>query len=250
MEKITGYFWVALLIPTLVCAKEASVRQKGSPHLIAAYLSPTVAEPIMDYEQRVLPDLSETERVLKAILKTNLRHPGAGGVFATYLGFVDVLQIDNFAVFPRKHAGDEVKLIVVKRMYPISTKGAKGETVERFIRKKNEPVAYYRMRRIKDEKSADFYWETTKLPIPKDLAIPPHAVVICAKPDEIFIPEVLTTAIPGPHLYLPEIFPTPHFRRGMHVDVMTFIKISPYFEPVRAARRMQKDRYAQMLDLS
>lgn len=238
----------AVLIPLLLTiqlhAKEETFN-KTSPHLLAVPLSSTIAEPIIDYEHRSIKDLTDTEKLIKAILKTNLRKNRVGGVFATYLGFVDFLNIGQYAIFPLKHAGGEVMVIIVKRMYPIITQ---GQTVERFIRKKTEPVAYYRFTRTKSPDSADMYWETTKLETPKDLSIPPHAVVICAKPEELFIPEGTTTATPGAHLFLPDIFPTPHFRRGMNADVMTFIKISPYFEPVRFARRLQKDRLAEMLE--
>lgn len=246
MEKnVKKFILSALLLSSPLCSKEVAIRKKDSPHLLTVYLSPTVAEPIVDIENRTIKDLTETEKVIKALLKTNLRVRPTGGVFVTYLGFVDVLNVDDFALFPLKHADNEVTVIIVKRMYPIITQ---GQTVERFIRKKTEPVAYYKMKRIKDEQTADIYWETKKIETPKDLAIPPHAVVICAKPDEIFIPEGLTTATPGPHLYLPEIFPTPYFKRGMHADVMSFIKVSPYFESVHRARRIQKDRFAEMIE--
>lgn len=247
MERKVHYilFLSALLTYSIYGDKEVALRQKSSPHLLTLYLSPTVATPIVDYENRIFTDITETEKLIKAFLHTNLKQTPQGGVFTTYLGFVDVLSIDHFAIFPLKHAGDTITLIVVKRMYPITIE---GQTVERFIRKKNEPVAYYQMRRFKDDQSNDMYWETKKVEAPRDLTIPPHAVVICAHPNEIFIPEGISTAIPGPHLYLPEIFPTHHFRRGMYADVMTFVKISPYFELVRRARRMEKERFAEMID--
>lgn len=246
----------AVLVPVLgavlLSAKDETFKTT-SPHLLAVHLSSSTAEPIVDYAHRSIKDLTDTEKLIKAILKTNLRKSPAGGVFTTYLGFVDFLNIDQFAVFPLKHASGnaagnaagEVMVILVKRMYPIITQ---GQTVERFIRKKTEPAAYYKFTRAKSPDSADMYWETTRLETPKDLTIPPQAIVICAKPEELFIPEGTTTAIPGPHLFLPDIFPTPYFKRGMNADVMTFIKISPYFEPVRFARRLQKDRLAQMLE--
>lgn len=241
---VDKYGLIALLFAIPLCAKD-DIMSKKSPHLLGLYLSSTIAEPIVDYENRTIKKLTETEKLVKAILKTELRKRPMGGVFTTYLGFVDVLGVGAFAVFPLKHAESEVTIIVVKRMYPIITQ---GQTVERFIRKKSEPAAYYRLKRTKDSQSADVYWETTKIETPKDLTIPAQAIVICAKPEEIFIPEGTTTAIPGPHLFLPDIFPTPYFKRGMETDVMTFVKISPYFEPVRMARRLQKDRVAQMIE--
>lgn len=246
MENFSVKFiLVALFIFTSPNIANSAVN-KTSPHLLTLYLSPTIASPIENFEQRTIPGLTDTEKLIKAMLKTNLRHRPRRGIFVTYLGFVNTLNTNNFAAFPLKHANNEVMVIVVKRMYPIITQ---GQTVERFIRKKNEPAAYYLMKRIKDKTTADTYWETTRIETPKDLTIPPHAVVICAKPNEIFIPEGVSTAIPGPHLFLPEIFPTPYLKRGMETDVMSFVKISPYFEPVRFAHRLIKDRFASMLEL-
>lgn len=237
---------------TRTIGKEPTLVQRESPHIIELSMNINPVVPIHDFEHRVIKKLSEPEKILRAVIKNHLQV--VGGVPVTYFGMGNILQPDATTEFPRKHVkpNDETTIIVVKRIYPIIKK---GETVERFIRKKSEPAAYYSIKRVKNPATNDFYWESKKLETPKNLSIPVEAIVICAKPDEIYIPEITTSAIAGQNLILPTIYPTTLFRRGSPVNTMSFLKISKYFEPVRKAYRFAKtqddkniDRVAVMIE--
>lgn len=242
---------VGMIAPYIhLTGKEPTLVKRGAPHIIqlSMYQNPVI--PIEDFEHRTIKKLSEPEKILRAIIKNHLR--AVGGVPVTYFGIGGLLQPDAEATFPRKHADDTATIIIVKRIYPIIKK---GETVERFIRKKSEPAAYYSIKRSKDPITENSYWEAKKIETPKNLSIPVEAIVICAKPDEIYIPEIITSAIAGPNLILPTIYPTTLFKRGAPVNTMSFLKISKYFEPVRKAYRYAKtqdgknvDRIAVMLE--
>lgn len=230
-----------------VSGKEQDQEQRGSPHVIAMFLRPFVAykadHPGTDLDEvarmRAIKDL---DKFIRSIME-HQTEGHIGGMYATYEGFVDTFDENDELLFPRKHVEDEVIIIVTRYIYPVILK---GNTVEYFVRQKDAPIVYYKLSRFKDKDSGDFFWKTEKLETPRDTKIPLHAIVLCANPDEIIVPEGITKTVGGPHLILPAMYPAKHIKRTQ--NALTFLKINKYFSPVYMTYKVQQDRYASIMN--
>lgn len=229
-----------------VYGKEQELESRGSPHIIAMFLKPAAMYHLENPHTTNPEDvraLTDIDKFIRSIIE-HQSEGRLGGLYATYEGFVDTFDENDELMFPRKHAEDEITLVVSRSILPVIIK---GNTVEYFVRQKKAPIAYYQLKRFKDKDTKDFFWKTEKIESPKSSIIPLHAIVLCANPDELIIPEGFTKTFGGPHLILPSIYPTKHIKRT--INALSFLKINKYFEPVHLTYKIQQDRYAALMNL-
>lgn len=229
-------FWSIISISTTT--KETDVVVRTSPHNLVLFMGPQVATPV-DETNVLPPDASDMEKVLKVRLKKTVTPPFSGA-YITYYGSVTTIDELGKAIFPRRGNDEEVTLVVTKGIRPIVIQ---GNTVEQLKRKKKTAAAYYLFKRTTNENGC--FWEVSKLPLPENRVIPPLALILYARPEDIFVPEGVFTASCGPDLVLPTIYPTRKFNG--YLNALSFMKISKYFAPIHKTYKYLKDRYAVMI---
>ncbi|HBL98952.1 TPA: hypothetical protein DDZ86_04915 [Candidatus Dependentiae bacterium] len=215
--------------------------------VITFFVSSIIVAPTDDPSKK-LKDFSDVETLSKTLMKSELEpdiHDRPVGLYVSYKGFLDFTDENGQIFLPRKHAEDKITLIVTKQLYPIILE---GQTVEFFVRKKDAEAAYYKLKRSKDEKTGVFLWTVKKIPTPTSTKIPPEALVIYAKPHDLFIPEGTVTTTGGPNLVLPTIYPTKYLNKDL--NALSFLKYNrQFFTPVsqETAYRYAADRYTKNL---
>ncbi|HAU30061.1 TPA: hypothetical protein DCW54_00265 [Candidatus Dependentiae bacterium] len=215
--------------------------QRSSPYLITLTLANHIASPFK--KDHAPYAASNAEKILGALLAQSIR-PFPSGLYATYYGFSSYLNANSQIIFPRKNATDTVLIIVTKQIYPIITR---GRTVNYFVRRPDLDAAFYEFKRIKDSKTETYCWETKEIQAPKNSKIPVDAIILHAKPNELYIPEGLSKTIGGEHLILPIIYPTKELARSY--GSLSFLKIKKYFAPIEARTEIKRsgDRYSTLI---
>lgn len=245
MEKTVTwqYFFirVCVCLSCTIFSKEETIVQRTFSHTITLQMAPIVATPIIDtFELSKLPD---DQKFLKTKLTPHSK--GNGGVIVTYMGYFTIFNQDGIADLPRKNDSTTLHIIVTKHINPVIIR---GQTIEFFLRKENAPVAYYEFERI-ENKEKEFFWQVRKLDTPPSLKIAPEDIVICAKPDELFIPTGTFTTFGGQNLLLPPLYPTKLLKRNL--NALSFLKFNRrYFRSLDQNRsyRYQTDRYASLIN--
>lgn len=214
---------------------------RNAPYIITLTLANNIASPFK--KEHAPHAISQTEKILGALLTESIR-PFPSGLYATYYGFSNYVHANGMITFPRKNAEDKILLIVTKQIYPIIVQ---GRTVNYFVRRKDLDAAYYEFTRHQDSKTKQYYWETRQIPEPQNSKIPVDAIVLHAKPNELFIPEGFSKTIGGEHLILPMIYPTKKLNRSN--GSLSFLKIKKYFAPIQAQTEIKRseDRYSTLI---
>ncbi len=236
------------LISSLVCTLYSSLEQekaitiqRGSPYLITLTLANHFVSP---FKKEHAPfAASPTERLLGALLLDSIRS-FPGGLYATYYGFSSYLNSNGQITFPRKTTKDKIVLIITKQLYPIITQ---GQTVNYFIRLQDTPIAYYECTRHFDNVVKQYYWETRQIEAPRSSIIPVDAIVLHAKPNELYIPEGFSKTIGGQNLILPIIYPTKELNHSY--SSLAFLKIKKFFAPIVPNTEIKRsgDRYSLLI---
>ena len=232
--------------------KEPAPVKRESPHVITLFMKP--------YEElEALPQFQNSDAASKELKENLFQDPfyiartylkggftyetDPRGVYTLYAGYVDRVDLNRQATFPRLTEKDEIDVIVTRKIRPIIME---GNTVNFFLREEKAPIAYYRMKRHVNPNDKLNYWETTKLEKPTDKQISPSALIIFAEPDAIYIPTDLVIATPGANLVLPPIYATDKLEKDY--SALSFVKVNHYFAPIEKVTKIAPPkRYGQMI---
>ena len=247
--KLSKKYLLVLLIPHICAlhpqAKEPASIRRQAPNVITLFMKPYEMLPEFKQEETTKAEIFHnphwlTEKFLRGPFDyaTDPR-----GVYVTYAGFVDTIDINRQVRFPRLTQENEITLIVTRKLVPVVIR---GNTVEYFLRDKNYDIAYYNLKRMNDPEKKIEYWNVEKADVPANKKISPSALIIFAEPDHIVVPLGKTVATPGPNLVLPAIYAN----KGLEKDynAFSFVKINRYFDPIQQVTKIAPPkRYAQKI---
>ncbi|HBY06034.1 MAG: hypothetical protein UV38_C0002G0214 [candidate division TM6 bacterium GW2011_GWE2_42_60] len=238
-----GFFVLASIsICFLVFVNEETIVQRQFSHTITLQMEPKVAIPVV--ENFELAKLPEDQKLLKVRLKPHTK--GNGGVIATYMGYFSIFNENGMLEFPRKTDSNTLRVIITKHIIPVIIR---GQNIEFFGRKENAAAAYYQFERVEDKEKKEFVWHVSKLETPTSLKTAPDDIIICAKPDEIFVPTGTFSTFGGQNFLLPPLYPTQSLKRNL--NALSFLKINRrYFRSLdqNKSYRYQPDRYASLIN--
>lgn len=103
-----------------------------------------------------------------------------------YGGYLALSDYNGEVSFPRKHQKAVVDIIITSEIVPIPLFES---TIAYWRRVPLVPAKLYRCQQGYDEKKSQYYWDTSEIPLPHDLAIPTAAIIIIAKPENIVLNE-------------------------------------------------------------
>jgi hypothetical protein len=183
--------------------------------------------------------MRNTEKAATQVLEANISSVPVPGVYATYAGFLTASTPFGGEIrFPRKQQAVALDIIVTPRVEPILMA---GRTVHHWQWAKNPktgqhlPLIAYRIERIKDKETGIYYWQTTRVPAPKNGVIPLRSMVIFADPHAIYIPVGAKLSDNNPQLILPDIYTTK--KLNPEVSAMSVLNIKQFFRLVKPASK-------------
>lgn len=125
------------------------------------------------------------------------------GIFSTYGGFIDISDVNGQTSFPLKHAKPRIILVVTTKITPIIMS---GNTIHHWELEEGTPADLYLIEKKQDDKTKLFYWDAQSYVYPKDRKISAEALVLLARPKDIYVPTGISIARKSTHLILPTIF--------------------------------------------
>ncbi len=224
---------------TLICMILGQQVIIAEPNIIAFF---KYEKPFIDLEAELLKEkIEKPGKINRWGLKQLLTIPlSTLGIIGAYAGYCTVSNSIGQLTFPRKHAKDEITVVITQKIKPVIVR---GQTVRNFIVTPGAPSQWYTFtRNPADQKIRTPYWTVKDLDVTENTRIPAEALIIFAKPEDIKIPTSPIATIGGTTLLLPTLDITKLYR--VEPNALQFLKVSKYFSPVKQYRRYLADRFA------
>lgn len=161
------------------------------------------------------------------------------GIIGAYAGFSTVSNSIGQLTFPRKHAKDEIIVVVTQKIKPVIVR---GQTVRNFIVTPGATAQWYTFIREPAGTIPVPHWQVKPYAATETERIPADALIIFAKPEDIVIPQSPIATIGGTSLLLPTLLVTKQYR--VEPNALQFLKVSKYFATVKPAYRYLPSRFA------
>ena len=165
------------------------------------------------------------------------------GIFVTYGGYLNVSNELGSVSFPLSHTKPEMTILVTNRLTPIMTA---GNTVGYWELDTNTDAQMFIIEKKEDMETHASFWMTSSVPLPADRHIPTAAIVILAKPENIYVPLGAAPMHVNPNLILPDIY----VKIGMNpiAHSLYMLNLTHLFSPVRYLYKQDPARYMQLID--
>jgi|SRR5579885_190967 len=145
------------------------------------------------------------------------------GVFATYMGYLRISDLNGQITFPRLHE-EPFNVIVTTKITPIIMD---ENTINHWELNEDAPAKMYEIKKEYDDHSGLHFWQTERVDLPKDKVVPFQAIILFAQPNLVLLPEGATVCYDRPNVVLPDIF----IKKGIKLDSLTFyiLNIKQFF---------------------
>lgn len=183
--------------------------------------------------------MHNTKKAATEVLEANIASVPVPGVYATYAGFLTASTPFGGEIrFPRKQQAVSLDIIVTPRVEAVLMAGRTVHHWQRSVDAKSGqklPLTAYHIERVKDKDTGIYYWETKRIPAPKNDVIPLRSLVIFVDPRVIYIPVGAKLADGNPQLILPDIYATK--KLNPEVSAMSVLNIKHFFRLVKPASK-------------
>lgn len=210
----------------------------AGPNIIAFF---KYEKPHVDLEAELLQQkIDKPGKISRWGLKQLLTIPlSTLGIIGAYAGYCTVSNSIGQLTFPRKHAKDEITVVITQKIKPVIVR---GQTVRNFIVTPGTASKWYTFTRESNEKIPSAFWTVKSMNTQESTRIPAEALIIFANPEDILIPQSPIATIGGTTLLLPTLNVTKQYR--VEPNALQFLKISKYFSTVKQSHRYLADRIA------
>lgn len=177
---------ILLLICTFYTAYV--ITKESSPHTITLF-----------FEQ--YPELAADLKPLPS------KHKHAiNGIPVSYFGYQSSSNDNGQVTLPRKHQKDSFVLAITQNITPVVMT---ENTLYGWRLDTRFPFSLYTITRLQDPQTKLWYWHTKKSTHKAHDLLPPEALIITAKPQDIVIFEGATITTNSPQLLLPTMYVRP-----------------------------------------
>lgn len=210
----------------------------AEPNIIAFF---KYEKPHIDLEAEMLQvKIDKPGKIARWGLKQLLTIPlSTLGIIGAYAGYCTVTNSIGQLIFPRKHAKDEITVVITQKIKPVIVR---GQTVRNFIVTPGAAAKWYTFTRESNEKVPSAFWRVKSIDAQESARIPAEALIIFANPEDILIPHSPIATISGTTLLLPTLNVTKQYR--VEPNALQFLKVSKYFSTVKLSHRYLADRFA------
>lgn len=125
------------------------------------------------------------------------------GIFSSYAGYLSVSDPNGQTTFPLRHYKPYMYYLITPEIFPVIMF---GNTIHHWELIPTAPASFFKIEKKKDEDLNEYYWQVTQLPLPEDKIISKKAVIIFAKPNNIYVPEGIIPTTDNPQLILPDLY--------------------------------------------
>ncbi len=192
--------------------------------------------------QKMVDNLDQPHKIEQYKLEGQFDHQPKVGIMATYAGFLDVSNVNGLLVFPRKHTGAEILLVITPEMEP---EFMFGTTIHHWKLKASEPQAFFKMVRDYDKGTDTYFWNTTEVGAPENNILPADSLVIFARPKDVYVPTGITPTDNRENLTLPSVL----IKKGADVidNALFVLRISSFLRPIELIYKPEAKRYQDQL---
>ena len=244
ITKIHAYLFalvfLSLGIDRIRCVPQQPATTGSVSAPVISVVIERTTEPVRQSREDFLSQFGQPGYIDHMELKNKLRRRSVDSIYATYMGWCTMTDVNGRITFPRRHDKNEIILVFTRTLIPVLID---DNLVHHFV--SGEPVAYYRLEIAERGHNKEKYWKITQLPTPSDYVVPLYALVIIAKPEQIVIDDRFAPIIRGADLILPTLYAKPTLTPAM--NALHFLKVNRYFSPVEFALRFAPQRYAKMV---
>lgn len=191
------------------------------------------AKDAQSFKHKIGSACALAECCLDGLVCRNVR----AGIWSIYAGFLELSSNDGQLNFPRKHASPNLHVIVTNKLTPIIMF---EQTVHHWELAPDAPTALYIIEKGQDELTENYFWNTQKIDRIKDNVVPPEAVVIVAKPENIYIPLGITLTTESPNLILPPFYVKPGINNIE--NTLYILNLSYLFSHTKVQNRVKPKR--------
>lgn len=186
------------------------------------------------HDQELLHDISKPGGIAYHDLEKGLERYKGSGIFTTYGGYINVSDYDGHLAFPRKHEKPIIYVVITTKITPnIIT----ANTIHHWDLEPQTSTAIYKIERFQDKETKLFYWNVEQIELPQDMRVPLEALIIFAKPKDVYIPQGISVTKNTPNLTLPDIY----IKKGMKVlpSTLYVLNIKQFFGQVNEKYKKQ-----------
>jgi hypothetical protein len=199
-------------------------------------------KPFVNLEAEILREkIEKPGKISRWGLKQLLAIPlSTLGIIGAYAGYCAVSNTIGQLTFPRKHAKDELMVLITQKIKPVIIR---GQTVRNFIITPGASAQWYLFTREPADASITVpSWTVKQYTHAESERIPADALIIFAKPEDISVPTSPIATIGGTSLLLPTLLVTKQYR--VEPNALQFLKVAKYFAPVKHSYRYLPNRFA------
>ena len=170
---------------------------------LSFFLRPYPDIEVQDAANIVSQKIQTPGKLAKYMMPSSIDDHLIRGIFSSYAGYLVVSDPNGQVTFPLRHNKPVMYFLVTPEIFPVIMF---GNTVHHWELMPKIPAELFKLEKKKDEEINEYYWQTTKLPLPKDNIISRKAVIIFAHPSKIYIPEGVTPTTDNNQLVLPDVY--------------------------------------------
>lgn len=203
---------------------------------IALYLRPYPYP--KEETQKVTTKLRKAGKIAKHTINGLSGHPIVAGIIATYGGFLDISDQNGLIAFPRKHTAQKLYILITPQMTPITMF---AQTIHHWELNPGIPAQMFLIEKKIDEQTQKPFFDVQEVPLPENNIIPLEALVLVAKPTNMYIPTGITITHKSENWMLPDIYT----KKGINVvdNTLYLLNLSHLFKPVSLEYKKEALRY-------
>jgi len=186
--------------------------------------------------------MTRPEKYAKYALEAATNRYFTSGIFGTYMGYLDLSDLNGQIMFPRRHNKPSLNIAITKHIYPVLML---ENTVHHWKISDRSKATMYNIERKYDILAKTYFWETKKIEIPQDNIISKDTIVIIAKPKYVYIPEGITITKKSPQFILPDIY----VKKGINKiqNTLYIFGIKNLFVTLDEAYKKSKTKYIEQI---
>ncbi len=148
--------------------------------------------------------LKQPDFLYKNVIKTYRQKHELPGIMCMYAGNIALSTPDGQISFPRLQQTTEMFILITDKIIPAYM--IAPATVHNWRIDPHTPTEMYRMKLEYDKKTNLFYYQTTKVDLPKDGNIPLNTLIFIADPQTMYVPLGATITNTSSNIVLPTIY--------------------------------------------
>jgi hypothetical protein len=184
--------------------------------------------------EKIVSNLTKPDALATHTINGIINHVPIAGIFATYAGFITTSDYNGEVIFPRKHTKPVVDIIITTEIIPVALF---ENTIDHWRLAKGVHAEMYRFTEHYNKETDEYFWQSERIDLPADKKIPLSAMIIIAKPNNIFIPSETAPTIKSANLVLPTLY----VEKGINIVLNStyILHIRHLFKPVDLQKKRQ-----------